>query len=119
MKSEFDANQWLTQSLTAADPLEQTQRMPVADRRYRQAEARIQRVGYADLQPRHIREQIRQRRIDAHVDAEVRKLGWPESAIAEHRAANPPLYADFRDGPRAGLTVHERAQQDGFPGDEQ
>jgi hypothetical protein len=41
--SEYDANQWLTQRVEpeTVDPLEQTQRMPVAERRYRMAEAAL------------------------------------------------------------------------------
>ncbi len=41
-RSEFDANQSLL--AVEPDPLEQTQRMPVVDRRFRMAEARQQRV---------------------------------------------------------------------------
>ena len=48
--NESDANQWLLESATLSrarldDHLEQTQRMPVADRRRRQAEARDMHTG--------------------------------------------------------------------------
>lgn len=69
--SEFDAHQYLidTARMRVPDTLEDTQRMAVIDRRYRQHEAQgLKRLG------------------------------------------------DFRDGQRAHeLTVHEKAQQDGFP----
>jgi hypothetical protein len=49
--SEYDANQWLLQAAPdPVDPLEQTQRMPVADRRYRQHEARVQNWRALDEQ---------------------------------------------------------------------
>jgi len=65
--SEYDANQWLTQNAAPdpVDPLEQTQRMPVGHRRYRQCEARVQNWQALD-------EQIMQDQANAEVDRLVR-----------------------------------------------
>lgn len=64
-RSEFDANQAL---LDVVDPLEQTQRMPVIDRRYRMHEGRMQAWVARDAEI--------QRQIDAHVGELAVKHGW-------------------------------------------
>ncbi len=82
--SEYDAHTALCASgrlraLPSRDPLEDTQRMPVLDRRYRQFEAKTS----------HELHTVEYAADDVH---------------------------DFRDGRREHrLTVHEIAQQDGFP----
>jgi hypothetical protein len=95
MKSEYDANQWLS----IVDPLEETQRMPIADRRYRQREAAGQHVCNA------VADEV-QRQLDAQVDGLVCQAA---------RANISGWIRDFRDGDRRHtLTVHEIAQQGGF-----
>ncbi len=68
--------------------------MPVADRRYRQNEAKQQ-----------------------HVDIIVDELAALREYHIEIEGTCPPrvhlFYRDFRDRERPG-TVHDRAQQDGF-----
>jgi len=58
--NEYDANRALTAAADMtleSDPLEQTQRMPVCDRRYRQCEAKQQYAdGVVDDAVRHHRE---------------------------------------------------------------
>jgi hypothetical protein len=99
--SERDANNALAAAalahgLRVLDPLEQTQFMPIYDRRRRQAEARgLQIAGM-------VADEV-QAQVDAVVDALVVKTGWP----------------DFREGNRKyRLSAHEIAQQDGFPDNE-
>lgn len=58
-RSEFDANLALLAVEDDYDPLEQTQRMPVADRRYRQAESR-------------------QAVVDGIVDEQIDRQRWPD-----------------------------------------
>lgn len=105
--SEHDANRALlnTARLRIVDPLEETQRMPVYQRRQHQNEAKQQ---YAD----------------GIVDDAVREHGYH---IAVDVPAGPgrmsPVvtltYRDFREGDhKYRLSAHEIAQQDGFPDNE-
>lgn len=86
--NEHDANRALLEAVTLRldmiDPLEQTQRMPVADRRYRQAEAKQQLA-------------------DGVVDDAVRRQDWAitiaEPTELDRRARRSPIvtltYRDF------------------------
>jgi hypothetical protein len=78
MKNDYDANQYLieTAKLRAVDepdPLEQTQRMPVNERRYRQFEARVMNGPTRDF-----RDGRREHRLTAHEVAQ--QDGFPNDA---------------------------------------
>lgn len=92
--NEHDANRALLAArLTLVDPLEETQFMPIRDRRYRQREGRYMHetargLGHARAMvnnPVYRAQEINagsrepggiQRQIDTHVDDLVRRLGW-------------------------------------------
>ncbi len=98
MKNDYDANQYLIETaklrtVDKPDPLELTQRMPVADRRYRQREARLMHGGL-DMYYRPL-------------SSPERHKPWPD--FREH--LNGTLRREYR------LSPHELAQQNGFPND--
>jgi hypothetical protein len=103
--SEHDANRMMLDTARLRiidDPLEQTQRMPVADRRGRQHEGRMMHEAA---------------RGEGHARAMVNNPAYRNQEIAagmrdfrEH--SNGTLRREYR------LTAHEIAQQDGFPTDD-
>jgi hypothetical protein len=128
--SEHDANRAMLDTVrmrSLSDPLEDTQVMPVYDRRRRQAEAREQRA--IGLNVEWVNAAIQRELADllgiqtatgAGLDALAGISNRPYGMTDEElRAQFHGRLPDFRDGRREyRLTAHEIAQQDGFPTDD-
>jgi hypothetical protein len=138
--NEADANQQLLDSVRMKairltdDPLEQTQRMPVWERRRRQTEGRVQRAVGLNID--WINESIQRELTDLlgikvtadtllnadFVDIERRMQANYHGSVQQGMdgyAMGPTEWPDFRDGRREyRLTPNEIAQQDGFSDNE-